>query len=102
MNDPNKHEVFGLLEIKCPENESITQVECLVVENGELTLKKSHNYFHQILCQLAVTGLAWCDFFVWCYKDNTSHLQTIWFAEHQNEWQNIKDKVDTFYFNHFL
>lgn len=101
--DPTKEDPFGLLEIKCPECATVSQHECLKEnEEGRLQLKRNHNYFYQILCQLAVTGMPWCDFFMWCSKDNSSHCETIYFAEYSDMWQDAKDKVDTFYFEHFL
>ena len=67
-------------------------------ETGRLNLKRNHNYYYQVLAQLAVSGLDWCDFFVWCSNDN--HLETIYL--NRDVWNAVKDKVDLFYFNHFL
>jgi hypothetical protein len=50
------------------------------------------------MMQLAVTGLTWCYFFVWLYDEN--HLEVIQFDE--EEWQDMKNKMDSFYFDHFL
>ena len=101
--DPTKENPFGLLEIKCPESENVSQHECLEQDEvGRLQLKRNHNYFYQILCQLAVTGMPWCDFFVWCSKDDSSHCETIHFDDYRGMWQDAKDKVDSFYFEHFL
>ena len=50
------------------------------------------------MMQLAVTGLTWCYFFVWLCDEN--HLEVIEFDE--EEWQDMKNKMDSFYFDHFL
>ena len=53
---------------------------------------------YQVLAQLAVTGLDWCDLFVWCSNDY--HLETIYL--NRDLWNAVKDKVDISYFIHFL
>lgn len=87
----------GLLEIKCPMK---TLAECTYLTRNEnsYSLKKNHNYFHQITMQLAVTGLEWCYFFVW--REDESHLEVIYFDE--NVWRDMKYKLDMFYFNYYL
>lgn len=89
---------YGLLEIKCPVK---PLAECLYLKkngDGNLCLKKNHNYYHQVIMQLAVTGLKWCHFFVW--KSDEHHLETIEFDD--DEWGVMKTKLDLFYFHHFL
>ena len=63
-----------LLEIKCPyvcERQTIDDAcktvngFCLTESKGQVMLSKSHAYFFQIQTQMHVTGLKWCDFFVW-------------------------------------
>lgn len=100
--DPSKENPFGLLEIKCPMSSTVSDHECLNAGEGGLQLKRNHNYFYQVLCQLAVTGMPWCDFFVWCSEDNSMHCETIYFEDFAEVWQMAKDKVDAFYFDHFL
>jgi putative phage-type endonuclease len=96
-----KQSPYGLLEIKCPSSDSVEMVECLKKDaGGFLYLSRTHNYYYQMMTQLAVTGLPWCDFFVWCGKDDTHHLETIFFDI--DEWQDIKDKIDMFFFTHYL
>ena len=98
--DPSRVPPFGLLEIKCPNKASISEVPYLKQDatTHTLKLKRSDKYYYQVLMQLAVAGLQWCDFFVWTPHD--SHLETIRFDI--DEWQTVKDKVDMFYFDHFL
>ena len=51
----------GLLEIKCPLKASFNDVACLNKVDGTIYLKKNHNYYYQIMGQMAITGLEWCD-----------------------------------------
>ena len=99
--NPARLTPYGLLEIKCPESESINAVECLRKDDaGFLYLNRRHNYYYQVMTQLAVTGLPWCDFFVWCEKDGSSHLETLHYDA--DEWQEMKDKLDVFFFKHYM
>ena len=96
---PERFPAFGLLEIKCPQVSSILETTYLAKdETGSLKLKRNHNYYFQVLAQLAVTGLDWCDFFVWCQNDH--HLETIYL--NRDLWDDVKMKIDQFFFNHFL
>ena len=97
--NPDMYPEFGLLEIKCPQVGSVLECKYLSKDqDGRLKLKRNHLYYYQVLTQLAVTGLEWCDFFLWCSNDH--HSETIYFNE--GVWQTVKDKVDDFYFNYFL
>nr|XP_022300975.1 uncharacterized protein LOC111109184 [Crassostrea virginica] len=95
---PSRDPPFGLLEIKCPDTDDLSNVKCLREDNGQLRLKTNDNYYYQIQMQMAVTGLKWCDFYVWL--DNDSHLETIDFDE--EFWQKAKDKLDLFFLTYFL
>ena len=95
---PQKNPMFGLLEIKCPDTDNLHSLKYLKETDGEFELKKNHNYFFQVQMQLAVTGLEWCDFFVWL--ENDSHLETIHFDA--VSWQSTKDKLDMFFYEHYL
>ena len=62
---PERYPPFGLLEIKCPQVISVLEAKYLKnTATGPLELKRNHQYYYQVLMQLAVTGLQWCDFFV--------------------------------------
>ena len=73
--DPSVADMHGLLEIKCPAsafNNDLTPAEACgdpsffcILRDNTVTLKRSHASYTQIQGQLAVTGLQWCDFFVW-------------------------------------
>lgn len=58
---PSLDPPHGLLEIKCPVNSLADCVYLSKDENG-YHLKETHKYFHQIMTQLGVTGLKWCNF----------------------------------------
>ena len=69
----------GIVEVKCPyckRNDTIEDAAddprfCLEkCGDGSLSLKRSHEYFYQVQCQLFVTGMAYCDFVVYTSKDN--------------------------------
>ena len=59
---PDRYPTYGLLEIKCPVVDNISDAKCLQFRDGQLSLKKNDNYYYQIQMQLAVTGLELCDF----------------------------------------
>ena len=95
---PERSQKYGLLEIKCPVTNDLSSCEYLHNVNGSLKLKQNHNYYYQVQMQMAVTGLSWCDFFVYIATD--SHQETIYFD--MDFWQAAKDKLDVFYFTHYL
>ena len=101
--NPDRQPPYGLLEIKCPQNQHIADVKCLLAENTSAgrvyKLKRSDNYYYQVMCQLAVTGLRWCDFFI-LLENNEHHLETIVFDE--EFWNEAQAKVDSFFFSYFL
>ncbi|XP_062401123.1 uncharacterized protein LOC134092340 [Sardina pilchardus] len=89
----------GLLEIKCPDKESISECGYLLCQaDGKFTLKTSHEYYFQMVGQMGVTGMVWCDFFVKCRQDY--HLERIHF--NPSEWESMKAKLDMFFFSYFL
>ncbi len=92
---------YGLLEIKTSDSESLDKVKYLKKQpDGSFALSRTHDHYYQVLTQLAVTGLTWCDFFVWCAQPNTTHMETIWF--NMDEWQEVKNKLDVFFFTHYM
>ncbi|KAL1270854.1 hypothetical protein QQF64_029870 [Cirrhinus molitorella] len=91
--------VLGLLEIKCPDVDSVLECKYLSVkEDGVLALKSSHEYHYQMIGQMGITGITWCDFFV--KSRNYYHLERIDFDE--EKWESIKTKLDLFFFNCWL
>ena len=76
---------YGLLEIKCPYLSKQT--------DGSYKLKVSHAYHYQIMGQLGLKGISWCDFFVKCEEDY--HLERIHFDV--AKWEQMKNKLDVFH-----
>jgi len=64
---------------------------------GVLKLNRHHTYCFQVLAQMAVTGLEWCDFFVWYQND--SHCEVILFNA---DMACSEKQVDNFFFDNFL
>ncbi|KAK0151329.1 hypothetical protein N1851_007528 [Merluccius polli] len=90
---------YGLLEIKCPSRESFVQCPYLSRQtDGSYKLKRSHEYFYQIMGQLGLTGMIWCDLFVKCEQDY--HLERIQFDV--AKWEEMKTKLDVFYFDYYI
>lgn len=67
----------GLVEIKClhsvKEQDLINEVKtnksiCLELFEGNLRLKRTHNYFYQVQGQLNIAKREWCDFVVFTRK----------------------------------
>ncbi|ROJ25243.1 hypothetical protein DPX16_20056 [Anabarilius grahami] len=96
--DPTKYPQFGLVEIKCPKVKNIVDCKYLQMDNGFLTLKKSHAYYWQVQGQLLVSEMQWCDFMVWAQEDyfvQRIHSDT---SMHKV----IIEKVDYFYFYTYM
>ncbi|ESO95568.1 hypothetical protein LOTGIDRAFT_175144 [Lottia gigantea] len=84
--DPTANPPYGLLEIKCPSSvDSICDIKCLKLDKQTYKLRQSHDYFFQVMGQMAITGLTWC-----------FHLERIYYSN--DKWINMKDKLDIFYF----
>ncbi|XP_048257330.1 uncharacterized protein LOC124136371 [Haliotis rufescens] len=96
--NPSRNPPYGLLEIKCPTIPK-SRLEYLHVSDGEFQHKTNHNVYYQIQMQTAVTGLTWCDLFVW--HEDYHHLETLYFNQH--DWDTkSKTKLDDFFFKYFL
>ncbi|XP_033726735.1 uncharacterized protein LOC117316303 [Pecten maximus] len=94
---PTLNPKYGLLEIKCPVN-PLSECQYLTKDENGYKLKERHNYFYQVMMQMAVTGMEWCHFFVWTPEE--SHLELILF--NTNTWKEMKEKLDDFFFYHYL
>lgn len=87
-----------MVEIKCPNVKSYIDCSSLQMSNGAFQLKKSHAYFWQIQGQLLISGLEWCDFFVWAEEDFfVQRLQS-----DKDVQQIIRQKCDHFYFSIYM
>lgn len=58
--DPNSVPMHGHLEIRCPNSDSITNLKYLDLINNTYKLKTTHEYYHQIMGQMGITGLLYC------------------------------------------
>lgn len=98
--DSNANPQHGLLEIKCPSKDSFVECQYLLKNKntGLYKLKPGHIYYYQVMGQMALTGITWCDFFVKCRQD--FHMERITF--NPEKWCTMKEALDTFYFEHLL
>lgn len=98
----NGYNLFGLLEVKVvKEGETdfanVRYLSKNVVTNKYM-LKNTDIYYYQVQCQLALTGLEWCDFFSYI-SDTLFVCDRIGFD--RDFFQQAKSKVDSFYFHIF-
>lgn len=92
---------FALVEVKCPykhRNSSISDAckdtkFCLTITNSEPVLKRNHDYYFQVIGQLAITGAQYCDFIVWTLID--MHIERIFIDK--DLWQEMTDKLLNYY-----
>lgn len=61
--DPSENNPWGLLEIKCPVKDSISELSYLKCVMEFYKLKKTHSYYYQVML---LTGCEWVDFYVYC------------------------------------
>lgn len=92
--DPTEDPPYGLVEVKCPDIDSITEAKHIALSGGQAKLRKSHQYYWQVQGQLGITGLAWCDFVTDTKSDFT--VERVWRDDELIEV--IKAKADAFYF----
>lgn len=107
VHDPTSSPPHGLLEIKCPASlydSDLTPLEAAhrddffcYHDGTAVKLKQNHKYYTQVQGQLGVTGLAWCDFMVWCGENRLS-VQRITF--NADQWREILSKLVNFYGAH--
>ena len=98
----------GLLEVKCPP--SIKDIDpkewpnvnpkqsYIVQKNGELQLRRKHQYYYQVVMQIYVTNRQWCDFFVWTPKGH--YLERISRDSSTDKlWKEMKMNMEFFWDN---
>ena len=105
----NATKTFGGLECKCPISKAGMTVEEACIDRtfylkkdneGNITLKKNHNYHYQIQGQMYITGLKWTDFVVW-FGDGNEFVQRINFDS--EEWsKSCLPALDYFYEKAFV
>ena len=83
----------GVLEIKCPMSHDSLETLVLTRKNfylqmnaaGEISLKKTHQYYTQVQFEMAITGCKWADFVVFVLTDDCEgqdlHIEIIQFNE---------------------
>ena len=105
--DPQETNVFGILEVKCPEEYKdfdpkdaavVVKDFCLTVNNQGIKINQEHSYFDQIQFQMGLTGAPWCDFIVYTLKGMV--IDRVYFD--RDHFVTLVSRVNEFYFNHFL
>ena len=108
--DPSVHPTAGLVEYKNPFSaRDMTLLEacnkatfCLKKneKEGQITyeLKRQHDYYYQVQCQLYCCKLQWCDFVVRTKKE--LHIERIY--RDNNWWEHQIEKLKVFYFSALL
>ena len=101
-----------MLKIKCPfslDNEDVTTTTpvalagnpkfCLEKRAEIPKLKTTHKYYYQVQGELAITGMAWCDFVIW--TEGGLFVQRVPFDE--DLWQSVMlPKLVQFYSEHVV
>lgn len=102
VEDPQASPNQGLVEFKNPytyrdlllrDAVDTKKCTCLVNNKGILSLKRSHQYYHQVQFAMYCTNTKWCDFFI-CAKD--THGERILYDE--EFCLSIIPKLKRFYF----
>ncbi|XP_077535926.1 uncharacterized protein LOC144148223 [Haemaphysalis longicornis] len=103
--DPSETPMHGLLEVKCPysqKGKSVSQIEeafyMVKDHQGIFRLDRSHDYYFQVLGQMALAGLSWTDFAV--FSDQFMIVERIRFCE--QDWAVARPKLDNFFFSVLL
>ena len=104
--DPTASPQMGLAEYKNPYSvREMTLDEackkssfCLEKKGNEYKLKRRHDYYYQVQCQLYCDNKMWCDFIVRTEKE--LHVERIW--RDAEWWATQLPKLESLYFNHLL
>jgi 1,4-alpha-glucan branching enzyme len=75
----------------------VNVVSTVVNEDGNLSLKTSHQYYHQVQGELFISHKQCCDFIVWTPLD----FQVIRIVK-DNSWEANIDRLIDFYFTVFI
>ncbi|XP_049267481.1 uncharacterized protein LOC119377008 [Rhipicephalus sanguineus] len=101
--DPQENS-HGIIEVKCPYSmkdmdEPTTQGSCLYKDTDNVfRLDRRHQYYYQLLGQMAICGLSWADFVV--YSPQFLVVERIKYDD--AAWQQCKVKLNKFYFSTLL
>ncbi|KAH9364968.1 hypothetical protein HPB48_015290 [Haemaphysalis longicornis] len=103
--DPSETPVHGLLEIRCPysqKEKSFSEIAdpfYMVKEHqGTFREDRSHDYYFQVLGQMALAGLSWTYFAM--FSDQFMIVERIRFCE--QEWAVARPKLDHSFFSVLL
>ena len=108
VNDPNAIPQNGLVEYKNPHTcrnslieEAITskQIKFLTINNGTITLKRSHHFHYQVQTAMLCTNTKWCDF---VFRTNVDFLVVERIIFNEEFCDSFIPKVRAFYFNCIL
>ncbi|CAG9772931.1 unnamed protein product [Ceutorhynchus assimilis] len=91
---------LGCVEVKCPylladatsfEDFASKKHTCLIFNENEYSLDRSHCYYYQMQCQMFVTQRKYCDFVIW--SKHLLFVERIWY---DNDFclENIKKALD--------
>ncbi|CAN7996770.1 unnamed protein product [Ixodes hexagonus] len=102
--DPAETPPHGVVEVKCP----YTMWSCATPDSksffivkdatGVYRLKRDHNHYYQLLGQMALSGITWGDFVVYCKEFLI--IERIRFCP--SSWIKCKKVLDKFYFETLL
>ena len=104
--DPRNPERIGVGEIKCPykmRGKTVaeafqTATSCLEDIKNKLALKRRHDYYYQIQCQLYCVDCNWCGLMVKTEPD--IHIERFYRG---NKWWGLQlEKLRSFYFDSLL
>lgn len=96
--DPSESPPFGLVEVKSSTKTDPSQVAHLKVQEGHISLRRSHKYYWQVQGQLAITGLTWCDFVT--DTQSTLTVERIW--RDDSFIAEMKEKLDVYYYGTYM
>ena len=96
--DPSESPPFGLVEVKSSTKNDPSQVAHLKVQGGHTSLRRNHKYYWQVQGQLAITGVAWCDFVTDTLSDLT--VERIW--RDDSFIAEMKEKLDLYYYGTYM
>ena len=96
----------GCGEVKCPygikngdfENYISKTTSCLEKVNGEIRLKRNHQYYYQVQQQLNITKLKYCDFVVFAF--NVNNQPVIFYERIYSDfslWESLQPKLTKFW-----
>ena len=67
-----RNEKFGIIEVKCPYKHCDNSIE-MVCQDPAFCLKRTHDYYYQVIGQLTLSGAKFCNFIVCMDKDGLAH-----------------------------